>query len=174
MLEGLMPELHLNNIVNNLIYVTAAFLLTLPVGLNRERTRQLGLRTIPLVAVAACGFMLLGRSSFHGDANAQARIVQGLITGVGFLGGGAIVKRGDNVEGTATAAAIWCTAAIGVACAFGRFEIAVLLAVFNFGILVLLKPVGKKVGDGSGYDAENPEESSDNSAELYHEEQDQP
>lgn len=129
-----------HRILTNGVYIVIAFVLTLPVGLNREHASQLGLRTIPLVAVAACGFMLIARTQFAGDPQAQARIVQGLITGVGFLGGGAIVKHGSSVHGTSTAAAIWCTAAIGTATALQYFEIAIVLSAFNLGILILLKP----------------------------------
>lgn len=128
-------------VLTNGVYIVIAFALTFPMGMNRERARQLGLRTIPLVAVASCGFMLIGRMQFGEDPQAQARIVQGLITGVGFLGGGAIVKSGSDVHGTSTAAAIWCTAAIGTATALRYFEIAFVLACFNLGILVLLKPL---------------------------------
>ncbi len=133
-----------------------AFVLALPVAWDRERAeRTLGLRTFPLVAMASAGYLLLAQTVCAGDAGAQARFFQGLMTGVGFLGGGAIVKRGLNVHGTATAASIWNTAAVGAAVAYGLFEIAVLLSAVNFAVLRWLGPIKEKVreddfGDGDG------------------------
>lgn len=117
----------------------AAFALALPVAWERHRERRpAGVRTFPIVALASCAFLLMGRDAFVGDASAQARVLQGLITGIGFIGGGAILKELSSkgtVMGIATAASIWSTAAIGAAVAFRRFEIAVLLAAVNFLIL---------------------------------------
>ncbi len=69
--------------------IFAAFLLTLPIAWNREQAdRVMGLRTFPLVAMASCGFMLLGESAFAGAPDAQARVLQGIVTGIGFIGAG--------------------------------------------------------------------------------------
>jgi len=68
------------------------------------------------------------------------------MTGIGFLGGGAIVTRGFDVHGAATAASIWNTAAVGAAVAYGLFEIALLLSAVNFAVLRGLGPMKKKVG----------------------------
>lgn len=116
----------------NLAYMLTAYALALPVGWDREsRSRGAGLRTFPLVAAGACAFALIGRTLFQDDA-ANARLVFGIITGIGFIGGGSIVKDKDNVHGTATAASIWNTGAIGVAIAWNRLEIAILLSLLNF------------------------------------------
>ena len=123
-----------------------AFILALPVAWDRERAeRTLGLRTFPLVAMASAGYLLLAQSVCGDDTGAQARFFQGLMTGIGFLGGGAIVKRGLNVHGTATAASIWNTAAVGAAVAYGLFEIAVVLSTVNFAVLRWLQPIKEKV-----------------------------
>ncbi|MCK5940967.1 MAG: MgtC/SapB family protein [Planctomycetes bacterium] len=133
--------------------IAAAFLAALPVGWDRERAdRSAGLRTFPLVAMSSCAFLMISKPIF--DADAQARIVQGLITGIGFIGGGAILKSGDRVRGTATAASIWTTGAIGVAVAYSRFESAVILSFATFATLRWLHRLdGKNVdpdrGDGS-------------------------
>lgn len=122
--------------------VTTAFLLAVPIGWERhESKRNLGLRTFPIVAMAACGFMLILRAVPGASAETHARLVQGLISGIGFIGGGAILKEGANVRGLATAASIWCTGAIGAAVAFGRVEIAVVLSLTTFLTLRLLTPV---------------------------------
>jgi putative Mg2+ transporter-C (MgtC) family protein len=85
---------------------------------------------------------------FPDDPSAQARIMQGLITGVGFLGGGAILKKSHSVSGTATAASIWATAGVGAAVAYDRFEIALVLAAATFAMLRWLKPLkGAVSGD---------------------------
>ncbi len=124
-----------------------AYLLALPVAWDREHaTRSAGLRTFPLVAVASCGFALIAESAFPDSSEGRARALEGLITGIGFIGGGAIVRSGDRVRGTATATSIWCTGAIGAAIAFGRAEIALILAAINFAtfrFLPALKPAGR-------------------------------
>ena len=126
----------LAEVISNLIKLGIAFVLALPVAWDRERSeRQLGMRTFPLVAIGSCGFMLIGQSIVGDVPDAQARILQGVITGIGFLGGGAIVKQGLNVRGTATAAAIWTTAALGAAVSHRHYEIAVTLSVITFFIL---------------------------------------
>ncbi len=123
-----------------LVHLTVAYVLALPVAWDRERsTVSLGLRTIPLVAVASCAFMLLGLELAAASADARSRIVQGIITGIGFLGGGAILKQGNSIHGTSTAASIWTTAALGVAVALNRYEVAVLLSVVSFATLRWLK-----------------------------------
>jgi len=117
----------------NLLSVSIAYLLALPVAWDREQNaRSAGLRTFPLVAVASCGYILLAMSVFAGERESIARIVQGLMTGIGFIGGGAILKHGMSVRGTATAASVWNTGAIGAAVAFRRYEIAVILSLINF------------------------------------------
>lgn len=119
-------------IVYNLIHLSIAYVLALPVAMDRESaSRGAGLRTFPLVAVAACGYTLVGVSVLS-SADAEARILQGLITGIGFIGGGAILKSGGNVSGTATAASIWTTGLIGMAVAYDRYEIALLLSIITF------------------------------------------
>lgn len=123
----------------NLLSVTCAYVLAMPIAWERERyARTAGLRTFPLVAVASCGYILLATSVFGEDRQSTARVVQGLMTGIGFIGGGAILKHGASVRGTATAASVWNTGAIGAAVAFRRYEIAIVLSVINFLTLRLL------------------------------------
>lgn len=145
--------------VVHLLTILVAAALALPVGWDRERsTRAMGLRTFPLVAVASAGYVLVARSVMGSDTDeGHARIIQGLMTGIGFLGGGAILKHGDRVKGTATAASIWSTAAIGAAVAYGRPDVAVLLSVTNFLGLRLLQPV-KKIVRKNGEEPEDVEE----------------
>jgi putative Mg2+ transporter-C (MgtC) family protein len=121
------------NIVPHLTALIAAYILALPVGWDREKSeRSAGLRTFPLVAIASCGFIQATESLVHGNPEATARIVEGLITGMGFIGGGAILVVKSNVRGTATAASLWATGAVGTAVGLGAYDIAVVLSVLTF------------------------------------------
>ncbi len=129
-----------------LVRFLAAFVLAIPVALERESSRrQMGLRTFPMVAVASCGFVLVASSLVGPDSDVQARIIQGLMTGIGFIGGGAILKKKDDVHGTATAAGIWMIGAVGAAVGYGRLEIAVPLSFLAFAMLRLLTPAKREV-----------------------------
>lgn len=125
--------------VRDLLY---AYILALPIGWDREKkARTAGLRTFPLVAVASCGYMLVGLQVLS-STDAEARILAGIITGIGFIGGGAILKnvvQGEGfVSGTATAASLWVTGAIGISVATGRLEIALVLSVMTFVTLLVM------------------------------------
>jgi len=134
-------------VMNNLTQLAIAYVLTLPVAFDRsESSRGAGLRTFPLVAVAACGYTLVGISVLD-STDAEARVLQGIITGIGFIGGGAILKTKDMVKGTATAASIWNTGLIGMAVAFGRYEIAVLMSAINFVTLRYVKRLSDSASD---------------------------
>jgi putative Mg2+ transporter-C (MgtC) family protein len=119
-------------VIHHLWHLGAAYALAIPIALNREKSKRgFGLRTYPLVAVVSCGFMMVGMSVIE-STDGEARVIQGIITGIGFIGGGAIFKHNDSVSGLASAASIWNTGAIGLAVAFNRFEIAILLSLLNF------------------------------------------
>lgn len=138
-------EIDWREIWSNLSHLCIAYALALPVGLNREaESRSAGLRTFPLVAMAACGYTLVGFSILD-TTGAEARVLQGIITGIGFIGGGAILKGGGNVSGTATAASIWTTGLIGIAVASDRYEIAILLSLMMFLTFRFVTPLKSKV-----------------------------
>lgn len=132
----------LADIGDHIIKLTAAFLLALPIAWDREqRERSAGLRTFTLVAISTCGFFIAARSSFGPSVDAESRVWQGLLTGIGFIGSGAILKTGEHVRGTATAASIWNTAAVGAAVAYGNYDIGIVLSVANFAVLRWLAPL---------------------------------
>ena len=136
------PYIDWVKIVSHLSSVGVAYVLALPVAWDREKAaRSAGLRTFPLVAVASCGYILITVNVLGSSPESVSRIIQGLITGIGFIGGGAILKDRGNVRGTATAASIWNTGAIGAAVAFGRYEIALVLSLINFVTLRWLTPL---------------------------------
>lgn len=126
---------------HHFVVLAVAYLLALPIAWDREVSeRTAGLRTFPLVAVAACAYMLTGYEVLS-SSTGQARVMEGLITGMGFIGGGAILKEGASVRGTATAASLWSTGAIGLAVASSRLEIAVAVSLVTFFTLRFLKPL---------------------------------
>jgi putative Mg2+ transporter-C (MgtC) family protein len=149
------------DILPNLAALAIAYVLALPIGWNRERkARSAGLRTFPLVAVAACGFIQAAEPLIAGDAAAMARIVEGVITGMGFIGGGAILQTKDSVKGTATAASLWITGAIGVAVGLGSYGTALVLSAITLVTLWVLTGVKHRLdeqrdeGSGAGASGE--------------------
>jgi putative Mg2+ transporter-C (MgtC) family protein len=138
-------------VVPHLLALGAAYLLAFPIGWDREQEeRSAGLRTFPLVALAACGFVQATEQLVAGSPEALARIVEGLITGVGFIGGGAIIKHGNAVRGTATAASLWATGAIGAAVGLGSYDVALAISVLTFVTLRFLSPLKKEPPDKDG------------------------
>lgn len=125
-----------------------AYGLGVPVGWYREReAHSIGVRTFPLVAMASCGYVLVATPLGQSDLAAQSRVIQGLVAGIGFIGGGAILKSesAGNVHGTATAASIWNTGVIGAAVAQDRFLLAALLTALNLFALRVLYPLKMKL-----------------------------
>ncbi|MBD8665793.1 MgtC/SapB family protein [Rhizobium sp. CFBP 8752] len=124
------------DIVPHLVALLVAYVLALPIAWDREHNeRSAGLRTFPLVAIAACGFIQATESMTVGNAEATARIVEGIINGVGFIGGGAILVGKLGTRGTATAASIWATGAIGTAVGLGAYDTAIVLSIVTFATL---------------------------------------
>jgi putative Mg2+ transporter-C (MgtC) family protein len=122
--------------------LAAAYLLALPIGWNREKAeRSAGIRTFPLVAVASCGFIQAAETLTTHSPEAMARIMEGIITGMGFIGGGAILRLKDSVKGTATAASLWVTGAIGTAVGLGSYDVAILLSLVTMITLWILSPL---------------------------------
>ncbi len=143
--------------ISHLLALGGAYLLALPMAIEREaHARSAGLRTFPLVAMASCGFVLMGRDVFASDTGALARVLYGLMTGIGFIGGGAILKDGGNVKGTATAASIWATGCIGAAVGFGALDIAIALSAVTGLTLYYTPRLKDKV-----VDAEEPKNGND-------------
>ncbi len=110
-------------------------------GMNRERSgRPAGLRTHMLVAMGAALFVLVPQLAGMGMAD-LGRVIQGVIVGIGFLGAGTIVKHRDDEEviGLTTAAGVFMTAAIGVACGLGRELTALVSTLLAWTVLALVQ-----------------------------------
>jgi putative Mg2+ transporter-C (MgtC) family protein len=114
----------------------AAVLAGAIIGFDREiRDKPAGLRTLTLVSLGSAVFVLAALDG--GTTDSTSRVIQGIITGVGFLGAGTIIHGRDerSVRGLTTAASVWLAAAIGIACAMANW--ALVLAGSVFGLLVL-------------------------------------
>ncbi len=111
------------------------------IGIQRERAgKPAGLRTHMLVASGAAVF-IIASGEFGMNPDSISRVIQGLVTGIGFLGAGAILKLYDKraVEGLTTAAGIWMTAALGVAVGLGRFGLALVATLLAWMTLSLVR-----------------------------------
>lgn len=118
-----------------------AMLVGMVIGTEREYTnRPAGMRTHVLVALGACVVSLTGQmlSGEYGTAD-PARLAAQVITGVGFLGAGTILREGATVKGLTTAASVWTVACLGVASGFGYYSIALLGMVSIFITLTILE-----------------------------------
>ena len=144
-----MPDVFQANpfdIMPHLVALLSAYVLALPIGWNREHEeRSAGLRTFPLVALASCAFIQSAEHLIATTPEAMARIVEGVITGMGFIGGGAILRLKDSVKGTATAASLWATGAIGVAVGLGSYDVAVVLSLVTVATLWIMTGFKKRL-----------------------------
>jgi len=130
-----------NRTLHDALKLIVAYGLALPVGWYREKeAHTIGVRTFPLVAMASCGYILMSTPPGRFDVAAQSRVLQGLVAGIGFIGGGAILKARGDVHGTATAASIWNTGVLGTAVAQDRYWLALVLAGLNLIALRVLLP----------------------------------
>lgn len=129
------------------VRLTMAMLLAGAIGWERERhDAAAGLRTHMLVGVGAALFVLVPAQAGM-SLDGMARVIQGLVAGIGFLGAGAIIKldRREQIHGLTTAASIWATASIGIAAGLGREMTAAIGTLFVLAILALLKRLDKAI-----------------------------
>ncbi|HEX6323970.1 MAG TPA: MgtC/SapB family protein [Vicinamibacterales bacterium] len=121
--------------------VLAAGLMGAVLGLEREwRGKEAGLRTNTLIAIGAALFASMSLAS----AGDPGRIAAQVVTGVGFLGAGAIMRTGANVHGLTTAALIWVNAAIGVAAGFGQLRLAAMCTGITLAAMLVLIPLDRR------------------------------
>lgn len=135
------------DILPHIVALLVAYALAFPIGWNREQAeRSAGLRTFPLVAVACCGFIQGVEHIIAESPEATARIIEGLITGMGFIGGGAILRHGNSVKGTATAASLWITGAIGTCVGIGSYDVAIVLSLITIATLWIMTGFKHQLG----------------------------
>jgi len=122
-----------------------AFLLGAAIGFERQyRQKSAGLRTNTLVSLGAAAFILLS-VSLTGDSGDPSRVAGQIVTGIGFLGAGVIMKDGLNLQGLNTAATIWCSASVGSLSGVGLYTEAAITAGAVMLAHLLLRPIGRKV-----------------------------
>jgi putative Mg2+ transporter-C (MgtC) family protein len=136
------------------------------VGIERElRDQPAGFRTHMLVALGACLFTLVGAFGFQGLTGGQrvaannadlTRVASQVVVGIGFLGGGTILRHGATVRGLTTAASLWVTAAVGLAVGMGFFFGATATALLSVIALAGLKPIEKRFMRGVRQEDEPP------------------
>jgi len=120
--------------------LAAALVAGAVLGLNRDFHRKsAGLRTLALVSTGSALVVMVTLLMTHGDGDAASRVIQGLVTGVGFLGAGIIIHHEPEhrVRGLTTAASVWVAAGLGAACGAGLIVVALLSLVATMVILVL-------------------------------------
>lgn len=126
-------------LVHVIIRLVAATILGAIVGIQRETTHKpAGLRTHTLVSLATAVFVI-SCSSFGMSSDGLSRVIQGIITGIGFIGAGSILKLGEQheIKGLTTAASVWMTAAIGVTVGLGNLGISLIVTALALIILAL-------------------------------------
>jgi len=111
-------------------------------GFEREfHGHPAGMRTMALIGAGSCLFTAVGLLPAFGARVDPTRIAAQIVTGVGFLGAGAILRQGEEVKGLTTAATIWVVASLGMAVGFGLYAIAIIAGALVMLTLVALRPV---------------------------------
>ncbi|UGS26162.1 MgtC/SapB family protein [Microbacterium resistens] len=144
--------------------VAAAILLGAAIGLERQwRSRMAGIRTNALVSGGSALFVVLGAYGFEGVTADPTRVAAQVVSGIGFLGAGVILREGLNIRGLNTAATLWCAAAIGSLAGAGLLVLALVGAASVVGANTLMRPVSRLVNrrrrpaeDGPAEDDDGP------------------
>ena len=126
--------------IHIVIRMIAAAILGAVIGFEREKAgKAAGLRTHILVALGTCIF-IVSCAGYGMSSDGLSRVIQGIVTGIGFLGAGSILKINEerDIQGLTTAAGIWMTAAIGVAVGLGTLGLAMLGTILTVIILSLI------------------------------------
>lgn len=126
--------------------ICAAGLLGALIGLDREhRHKPLGFRTLSVVALASAMLTVAAiqhDADLNADVETVSRTIQGVLAGIGFLGGGVILRtQGRHIRGLTTAALVWLTAALGIACGLGAWLPALVVVVFTLAVLWIGLPL---------------------------------
>jgi putative Mg2+ transporter-C (MgtC) family protein len=137
-----------------LLRLVLAAALGAAIGIERElRRKPAGLRTNILIAVGAALFTIVS-IELASNGGTPDRVAAQIVTGIGFLGAGAIMRSGRNVHGMTTAATIWVNAAIGMAAGAGAYAMAAIGTLVTVGVLTLLPPIEayfeRRAGNGRG------------------------
>ena len=163
-LEELMSGLpDTRELVRVMIRLIAATLLGAIVGIERERAgKPAGLRTHILVTLGTTVFVV-ACSGVGMSLDSISRVIQGIATGIGFIGAGAILKLNEerDIQGLTTAASIWMTAAVGVAVGLGSLGVALLSTLLTLVILSSVGSLEYRIGKGRAAKAEDSHQRAD-------------
>jgi len=137
---------------NDVLSIILAVVFGAAIGLERELSHKAaGLRTNVLICLGAAVFTIISRQMAAGQQDSLTRIAAQIVTGVGFLGAGAIIVDRGGIHGLTTAATIWLVASIGMACGAGFYKLAVISTLIAIAVLIgfarLVRPIeryGKK------------------------------
>ena len=152
-MENIIDPLNIDLIVRILAAIGLGFIL----GFEREITNKYaGLRTHILVCLGACVFTIIsiyGFPMFSGDIpeyhpngiRDTARVAAQIVTGIGFIGAGTVMRHGTNVSGITTAATLWMCAAIGMSCGCGEYMTAIIASLATLIVLILIRRLEKNV-----------------------------
>ncbi|MCL3883609.1 MgtC/SapB family protein [Marivita sp. GX14005] len=132
------------------VQFACAVILPLSIGLERYlRDKPIDFRPYVVISVAACGILITTTelSVEIGDSDTRidpTRVMEGVITGIGFLGAGAMFREGDFVKGAGTAASIWSAGAIGLICGAGEIGIALVVTALVLIVMIVSAPFTEK------------------------------
>lgn len=149
----MLDMIDINETLVILFRITLAAILAFIPGIERELTGKFaGLRTHILVCLGACVFTILSIYGFKMHiapdvigTNDPARIAAQVITGIGFIGAGTVMRHGSNVFGITTAATLWMCAAIGMSCGCGEYLTAIIASLATLIVLILIRRLEKNV-----------------------------
>jgi putative Mg2+ transporter-C (MgtC) family protein len=145
----------------DLMPMLVALLLGAAIGLEREiHKKPAGLRTNMLICMGAAMFTLISKH-IGINPDAETRIIQGVVTGVGFLGAGVLIHQQGNVHGLTTAATIWLVTAVGIACGARLYGLSVAASILAIVVLLGLSPIEKKIRKNSTGSGENTDKNKD-------------
>jgi putative Mg2+ transporter-C (MgtC) family protein len=114
------------------------------IGAEREwRNKEAGLRTNILITIGSALFTLMSIELTDGRTGDTSRVAAQIVTGIGFLGAGAIMRTNGGIQGLTTAATIWVNAAVGVAAGGGEYHLAVIATIITLAVLLVLQPIEK-------------------------------
>jgi putative Mg2+ transporter-C (MgtC) family protein len=138
--------------IQMMLRIAAGVSLGALIGFERQyRARMAGMRTNALVSVGATLFVLLSAHGFGGMTDADpTRVAAQIVSGIGFLGAGVIIRDGASVRGLNTAATLWCSAAVGALVGAGLYTVAAMGAVTVLGSNILLRWAARKVDRQNG------------------------
>ncbi|HEV58361.1 MAG TPA: MgtC/SapB family protein [Phycisphaerales bacterium] len=131
---------------DEIISLVVALVLGGAIGFERELGgKPAGLRTNIIICLGACAFTIISQHLAQGNPDAATRIVAGIVTGVGFLGAGALIQAGSGVHGMTTAASIWLVTSIGVACGVQMYVTATTVTGLALAVLFGLLPLTRRI-----------------------------